>query len=96
MLQSLLLPFKEIGFSGFLDIIFMTLLIYTLLVWSKRTRAAFVLTGILIVAGVYLLARQFSLNLTAAIFEQFFAVILIALVVIFQGELRYFLSLIHI
>ena len=90
MLQSLLLPFKEIGFSGFLDIIFMTLLIYTLLVWSKRTRAAFVLTGILIVAGVYLLARQFSLNLTAAIFEQFFAVILIALVVIFQGELRYF------
>ncbi len=54
MLQSLLLPFKEIGFSGFLDIIFMTLLIYTLLVWSKRTRAAFVLTGILIVAGVYL------------------------------------------
>lgn len=90
MLQSLLLPFKEIGFSGFLDIIFMTLLIYTLLVWSKRTRAAFVLTGILIVAGVYLLARQFGLNLTAAIFEQFFAVILIALVVIFQEELRYF------
>ncbi len=90
MLQSLLYPFKEIGFSGFLDILFMTLLIYTLLVWSKRTRAAFALTGILIVAGVYLLARQFNLNLTAAIFEQFFAVILIALVVIFQEELRYF------
>jgi len=90
MLDSILLPFKEIGFSGFLDILFMTLLIYTLLVWSKRTRAAFVLTGILIVAGVYLLARQFNLNLTAAIFEKFFAVILIALVVIFQEELRYF------
>ena len=68
----------------------MTLLIYTLIVWSKRTRAASVLTGILIVAGIYLLARQFNLSLTAAIFEQFFAVILIALVVIFQGELRYF------
>ncbi len=90
MLDSILFPFREIGFSGFLDILFMTLLIYTLLVWSKRTRAAFVLTGILIVAGVYLLARQFNLNLTAAIFEQFFAVILIALVVIFQEELRYF------
>lgn len=90
MMQSLLAPFQEIGFSGFLDILFMTLLIYTLLVWSKRTRAAFVLTGILIVAGIYLLARQFNLNLTAAIFEKFFAVILIALVVIFQEELRYF------
>ena len=90
MIQTILTPFKEIGFSGFLDILFMTLLIYTLLVWSKRTRAAFVLTGILIVAGIYLLARQFNLNLTASIFEQFFAVILVALVVIFQGELRYF------
>lgn len=90
MIPRILAPFQEIGFSGFLDILFMTLLIYTLLVWSKRTRAAFVLTGILIVAGIYLLARQFNLNLTAAIFEQFFAVILVALVVIFQGELRYF------
>lgn len=90
MIPRTLAPFQEIGFSGFLDILVMTLLIYTLLVWSKRTRAAFVLTGILIVAGIYLLARQFNLNLTAAIFEQFFAVILVALVVIFQGELRYF------
>lgn len=90
MTIDFLLPLKEIGLSGFLDIFFMTLLIYALLVWSKRTRANFVLTGILIVAGVYLLARQFNLNLTAAIFEKFFAVILIALVVIFQEELRYF------
>jgi diadenylate cyclase len=82
--------FQEIGLSGLLDIILMSLLIYTLILWSKRTRAASILTGILIVAGIYLLARQFNLNLTAAIFEQFFAVILIAMVVIFQQELRYF------
>lgn len=82
--------FQEIGLSGLLDIVLMTLLIYTLVLWSKRTRAASVLSGILIVAGIYLLARQFNLNLTAAIFEQFFAVILIAMVVIFQQELRYF------
>lgn len=90
MINAFFSPFQEIGLSGFLDILFMTLLIYTLIVWSKRTRAASVLTGILIVAGIYLLARQFNLNLTAAIFEKFFAVILIALVVIFQEELRYF------
>jgi len=82
--------FQEIGLSGLLDIVLMALLIYTLVLWSKRTRAASVLSGILIVAGIYLLARQFNLNLTAAIFEQFFAVILIAMVVIFQQELRYF------
>lgn len=89
-LSNILAPFQAIGLSGLLDILFMTVLIYTLIVWSKRTKAASVLTGILIVAGVYLIARQFNLSLTAAIFEQFFAIILIALIIIFQEELRYF------
>lgn len=82
--------FKEIGVSGFLDIAFMALILYFTLIWFKRTRAAFVLTGIVIVAGFYLLSRQFNLTLTAAVFENFFAIILIALVVIFQEELRHF------
>lgn len=90
MIGSILSFLQEIGLSGFLDVLFMTLLIYTLLVWSRRTRAASVLTGIVIVGVIYLLARQFNLSLTASILEQFFAVILIALVVIFQHELRYF------
>jgi len=82
--------FQEITLGGYLDIAFMSLLIYLLLVWFKRTRAAFVLTGVLIVAGIYLLTRQFDLPMTAAVFEKFFAVIFIALVVIFQEELRHF------
>lgn len=82
--------FNEVGFFDFLDILVMTFFIFTVLVWFKRTRAAFVLTGILIVAGFYLLARQFNLILTASVFQAFFAVILVAVVVIFQEELRHF------
>lgn len=82
--------FNEIGFSGILDIILMTFLIYMVLVWFKKTRAAFVLTGIIIVAAFYLIARQFNLFLTASVFQGFFAVILVAVVVIFQEELRHF------
>ena len=82
--------FKMIGWSGLLDIAFMAALIYLILAWFKKTRAGFVLTGILIVAAVYMLTRQFNLAMTAAVFEKFFAVILIALVVIFQEELRQF------
>lgn len=81
---------KEVEISGVLDILFMSFLIYAILVWFKKTAAAFVLTGILIIAGVYLLTLQFHMTLTAAVFERFFAVILIALVVIFQEELRHF------
>jgi len=82
---------KEIGFIGFIDITLMSLLLYAILVWFKKTRAAFVLTGIVIVAGMYLLTRQFGLVMTATLFERFFAVILIAFVVIFQGRIKAFL-----
>ncbi len=81
---------KEVGITGFADIAFMALIIYSVSIWFKRTKAAFVLTGIIIIAGVYLVAREFDLFLTAAVFRGFFAVILIAAVVIFQEELRHF------
>jgi diadenylate cyclase len=82
---------KQIGVSGFVDITIISLLFYSILVWMKRTkRAAAVITGILIVAIAFLLARQFDLKLTTAILQGFFAVILVALIVIFQEELRYF------
>ncbi|OVE75542.1 hypothetical protein BVX98_07445 [bacterium F11] len=81
---------KDVGFLGFLDIFFIAILIYAILIWFKRTRAAFVLTGIVIISAIYLLARQLNLSLTAGALEKFFAIILIALVVIFQEELRHF------
>lgn len=84
-------PFlKRIGVADFFDILMMSFLIYTLLLLVKKTRAGFVLLGILIIAGVYLMARQFDLRLTAFVFQGFFAVILVAVVVIFQEELRHF------
>jgi diadenylate cyclase len=82
---------KEIGVAGFIDIAIVALLLYSILTWMKRTkRAAAVLIGILIMAMVYLAARQFNLLLTAAVLQGFFAVILVALLVIFQEEVRYF------
>ncbi len=82
---------SDVGVSGVIDIVLMALLIYSALVLLKKTRrAAFVLTGILILALVYLIAQWFDLLLTVAILQGFFAVILLALVVIVQEELRYF------
>lgn len=82
--------FKEVGISGLFDITFMTLLVYTMIIFFKRTKAASVLAGIIIIGIVYLLSKQFNLPLTASLFQQFFAVILIVVVVIFQEELRRF------
>src|SRR4029077_11458891 len=46
------------------------------------------LVGMAILGAIYLLAQQLGLLLTASIFQAFFAVFLILLVIIFQAELR--------
>jgi len=74
--------------SDIIDILFVAILLYTAMVWLRTTRAAFVLRGIFVLAVVYLIARQFELQLTAWIFQGFFAIFVIMIVVIFQEELR--------
>jgi diadenylate cyclase len=81
-------PFPAITFSEIVDIIFVTVLLYTAIVWLQRTRAAFVVRGIIILGVVYIVARYLDLQMTAWIFQGFFAVFLIMIVVIFQEELR--------
>lgn len=81
---------KDIGLSGLVDIFLMSLLLYVTLVWFKRKRALFVLTGILIIGVIYLISYQFNLFLISSVLRAFFAVILIAVIVIFQEELKYF------
>lgn len=80
----------QFSFWDLVDVAIVSLLVYSVLVWFKRTKAVFVAVGMFILAGVYLLARGMNLVLTAYIFQGFFAVFLIALVVIFQEELRHF------
>jgi len=83
---------KEISIPGLFDIAFISLMIYAILALFKKTKARFVLTGIIIFSVVYLLAKQFNLVLTASVLQTFFAVIFIALIIIFQEEIRQFLE----
>jgi len=81
-------PFFNIGVADVIDILVVTVLLYTATAWLRQTRAAFVIRGIFILAAVYILARYLDLQLTAWLFQGFFAIFLIIIVVIFQEELR--------
>jgi diadenylate cyclase len=70
------------------DILLVTTLLYIGVVWLRRTHAALVAFGILVLGAVYLGARALGLQLTAWILQGFFAIFLIIIVVIFQEELR--------
>ncbi|MBI2871399.1 MAG: DNA integrity scanning protein DisA nucleotide-binding domain protein [Candidatus Omnitrophica bacterium] len=82
--------------ADLVDMAIVSTLVYLVLIWFKQTRAAFILVGILIFGAVYLLARRYELYMTILIFRGFFAVLLVALVIIFQEELRHFFERIAI
>lgn len=82
--------FQRIDIADIIDVTMVALLLYAGLVWFKRTRAFLILVGIVILGVVYAAARFFNLFLTTAIMQGFFAVLLIAMIVIFQEELRQF------
>jgi diadenylate cyclase len=85
---TILNPFRSITLPEIMDIILVSILLYTGIVWAQRARAAFIVRGIAILGGVYLIARRLDLEMTAWIFQAFFAVVLVIIVVIFQEELR--------
>jgi uncharacterized protein (TIGR00159 family) len=81
-------PFLEMRFADIVDIALVATLLYAALALIRRTQAAFVAMGIVMVGVLYIGARALDLRLTAWIFQGFFAVFLIIVVVVFQEELR--------
>ncbi len=89
IIQSIRLP-------DIIDIGIIATFIYFFLVWFKKARARFILIGMFILSSIYILARLFSLYLTTLVFQAFFAIFLILIVVIFQDDIRHFFERIAI
>jgi diadenylate cyclase len=78
----------HVRLADFIDIAVIAYLLYTCLSWlQQRTSGAFTL-GFALVGSLYLLARFLGMYLTLHVFQAGISVILIALVVIFQQDLR--------
>lgn len=84
MLDSLL----EIGLTDIVDVAVVGLLLWALIAWMRRVRANLALLGLAFLGLFYLVALQFELQMTAWIFQGFFAALVILLVVVFQDDLR--------
>ena len=88
-MKSIIFSFiKSFRIQDFFDVLIITSLIYFLLIWFKTTAYRLVFVGISILGGVYILARLFNLYLTTVALQGFFTVLIIALVVIFQEDIR--------
>lgn len=74
--------------TDFVEIIIITFLIYELMAWIKNTKAWSLLRGIVIIAVFIILAYIFQMNTIIWIVRNALNVAIMALVVIFQPELR--------
>lgn len=90
ILDFLLEIIKRIQLTGFIDILFISVFIYVILILFKQSKARLIITGIIILSVIYVIARQINLDLTASLLEAFFAVIILAIIIIFQEEIRRF------
>jgi diadenylate cyclase len=88
MNSNSLMPFATITVGEIVDVLLVAILIYTAIVWVRRTRAAFVVRGMSVFGAAYLVVRYLDLQTTAWIFQAFFAMFVVMIVVIFQEELR--------
>lgn len=82
------MSFPTIQPTDIVEIAIITVVIYNIFRWVKRTRAWALLKGFVLLIGVVLLAAVFQLNTIVWIFNKMFNVGIIAIIIVFQPELR--------
>jgi len=82
----------QVGIADVVDILVVAVLIYALLVLIQRTRAMQMLWGIVILVGLYLAALWFNLITVSTILSSLLAFLPIAIIVLFQQEIRRMLT----
>lgn len=77
-----------IGLKDILDILIMSVLVYQLYSWFRRSRAIQVLAGLGMVIAFFFVTRQTGLQMTSWVLQQLETVMIVLVVVVFQNEIR--------
>ena len=86
------LPDVSMSLVDFVEIFIISVLFYHVLIWVKKTRAWNLFKGIIVILLFVLVAHLFRMNTILWLAQNTFNVGLIALVIIFQPELRHALE----
>ncbi|MDR1150185.1 MAG: diadenylate cyclase CdaA [Clostridiales bacterium] len=74
--------------SDFLDILVVSFLIYKIMLWIKDTRAWILFKGLITILIIFLLSSYFNLSTLYFLISKTFSVGVIAIIVLFQPEIR--------
>jgi len=77
-----------IRIADVIDVVVVSMLTYTAITWVRKARSRFVFLGFAALVGLYFVARLLDMYLTLFLFQAGITIALLALVVIFQEEIR--------
>ena len=83
---------SNIGLPDILDILFISIVSYQLYIWFWGTKAFKALIGIVLLSGIFIVAKSWGLFLTTWVFQILWQVFVILLIILFQKEIRQMLE----
>ncbi len=83
---------SNIGLPDVLDILFISMVSYQLYIWFWGTKAFKALIGIVLLSGIFIVAKAGGLFLTTWVFQILWQVFVILLIILFQKEIRQMLE----
>ncbi|RLC03275.1 MAG: hypothetical protein DRH34_06000 [Deltaproteobacteria bacterium] len=83
---------SNIGLPDILDIAFISFISYQLYIWFWGTKAFKALIGIVVLSGIFIVAKSWGLFLTTWVFQILWQVFVILLIILFQKEIRQMLE----
>ncbi len=94
MILAFNIGFLNFGWVDFIDIAFVTILLYQLYKLMKGSVAVKIFLGVLSLYLIYLIVKALQMELLSEILGQFMGVGVIAAIILFQPEIRKFLLII--
>ncbi|MFP3153675.1 diadenylate cyclase CdaA [Lachnospiraceae bacterium ZAX-1] len=82
------IDFPEVNHIDFVEIIIISFLVYNIMVWIKNTRAWMLFKGIIVILIFIVIAALFQMNTILWIAGKTVNVAIIAVIIVFQPELR--------
>lgn len=88
------MDFIPFTFIDFIDIFFVALIMFGLYRMTRGTNAPYIFSGIIIIYIVWVVVRALNMELLSSILGQIVSVGVLAIIIVFQPELRSFLQMI--
>lgn len=85
--------FVPFSLRDFIDIILVAIVMYWIYRTTKGTNAPYILTGIIIIYMLWVVVKALNMELLSTILGQIISVGVIALIIVFQPEIRRFLQM---